>query len=99
MSKRRLAVMQRRQDLLAKISGQREQLAQIAVHWQPLLHVADQALAAAKFMRRHPFMVAGLAGVAVLRRGGVIGLVTIGWRIWKGYRIWNELSRKVTPRQ
>ncbi|MCX7192528.1 MAG: YqjK-like family protein [Proteobacteria bacterium] len=98
MDKRRLQVMQRRQALLAKISGQREQLSEIGTRWQPALHVADQAWLAARFMRRHPLLVAGLAGLAVVRRSGVTGLVKGAWRVWKGYQLLNALSRKITPR-
>ena len=96
MSKRSLAVMQRRRLLLAKISGQREQLSEIAQRWQPVLHVADQGWQAMKFMRRHPVLLAGLAGLAVLRHSGVQGLVKNSWRLWRTWRYVSTLSKNIS---
>jgi hypothetical protein len=94
MSKRRLAVLQRRVELRAKIGRQREQMAEIALSLQPALQVADQTLLAVNFMRRHPALIAGLAGIAVVRRRGLVGLVKGGWRVW---RAWRYVSGKVRP--
>lgn len=94
MSKRRLALLQRRRELLAKIGRQREQLAQIGSGLQPALHAADQALLAVNFMRRHPALVAGLAGLAIVRRRGFVGLVKGGWRAW---RAWRYVAGKISP--
>ena len=101
MGQHRLEVMQRRQALLAKISDQREQLAEIGVRWQPALRLADGALVAARFLRSHPVLPAGLAGLAglvVVRRNGLAGLVKGARRVWNAYRYINEFSKKITPR-
>ena len=99
--------MQRRQALLAKISDQREQLAEIGVRWQPALRLADGALVAARFLRSHPVLLAGLAGLAgmaglaglvVVRRNGLAGLVKGARRVWNAYRYINEFSKKITQR-
>lgn len=90
--------MQRRQLLLAKIAGQREQLGEIGTRWQPALHVADQAWLAVHLMRSHAVLVAGVAALVVVRRRGVVGLLKGGWRIWKAWRYVNEFAKKITPR-
>ncbi|MFA6971481.1 MAG: YqjK-like family protein [Gallionella sp.] len=95
MGKRRLAVMQRRQVLLEKIAIQREQLAEIGSRWQPGLQVADQAVLAMGFMRSHPVLLAGLAGLVVVRRRGLAGLLRGTWRVWKAYRFAREFSKKI----
>lgn len=95
MNKRSLAVMKRRQLLLAKISGQREQLSDMARRWQPALHVADQGLQAVSFMRRHPVLLAGLAGLAVVRRSGVQGLIKNTWRLWRTWRYVSMFSKNI----
>lgn len=104
MGLHRLEVMQRRQALLAKISDQREQLAESGVRWQPALHLADGALVAARFLRSHPVLLAGLAGLTglaglvVVRRNGLAGVVKGARRVWNAYRYINEFSKKIRPR-
>ena len=72
------AVMQRRGDLLARIASQREQVTEIGVSFQTPLALAERGLAAARFLRSHPVLVAGVVGVA-----GMAGVIL---RVWKGYR-------------
>lgn len=98
MGKRRLEVMQRRHELLAKISVQREQLAGIGERLQTPLRLADQALVAARFLRAHPVLVAVLTGLVVVRRHGVTVLVKGAVRVWNVYRYVNEFSKKIKSR-
>lgn len=101
MSQHRLEVMQRRQALLAKIAGQREQLADLGTRWRPALLVADQAWVAVKFLRAHAVLVAGVAlvaGLVVVRRRGPGALVKGAWRVWKTYRYVREAARKIAQR-
>lgn len=88
--------MQRRQLLLAKIAGQREQMAVMATRWQPAFRVADLAWLAVNFARNHAVLVAGVAGLTVVRRRGVVGLLKGGWRVWKAWRYVNEFAKKIT---
>ena len=94
MNKRHLAVMERRRFLLAKISGQREQISNMPRHWQPALQVADQGMQVARFVRRHPVLLAGVAGLIVVRRSGVQGLLKNSWRLWRLFRYVGELAKK-----
>lgn len=101
MSQHRLEVMRRRKVLLAKIAGQREQLADLGARWRPALLVADQAWVVVKFLRAHSVLVAGVAlvaGLVVVRRRGPGALVKGAWRIWKTYRYVSETARKITQR-
>ncbi len=82
--------MQRRQMLLAKIASQREEMAGLGRRWQAPMFLADQAWGAVRFVRAHPLLLAGLAGLAVLQRRGTLALVKGAWRIWKTYRFFNE---------
>ena len=99
MSKRRQAVMQRRQMLLAKIADQRVQIAEWGERWKTPLRMVDQAWVAVRFVRAHPGLAAGFASLAVLQRRGVIALAKGAWRIWKTYRIFNAAYGKITNRQ
>jgi len=101
MGQHRLDVMQRRQALLAKIAGQREQIAELGTRWQPALRLADGAWVAARFMRSHPALLAGLtvlAGLVAVRRNGLAGVVKGARRVWMAYRYFNEFSKKIRPR-
>lgn len=96
MSSQLHAVIQRRGELLAKITAQRGQLQEIGTRWQGPLALADQGLTVARFLRSHPVLVAGVIAIFVIRRRGVSGLIRGGWRMWKGYRYFTALSNKLS---
>ena len=95
MNERMLAVMQRRGELLAKITSQREQVVQIGARLEKPLALADQGLAMLRFMRSRPVLVAGVAALLVWRRRGALGVMKLGWRAWKGYRYLTGLAAKL----
>lgn len=95
MNDRMLEVMQRRGELLAKIAVQREQMAEIGARCHFPMELMDRGMAAARFLRSHPVLTAGIAALFVVRRRGMAGLARSGWRVWKGYRFLAELSRKL----
>lgn len=99
MSDRMSVVMQRRGELLARIAAQRGELAEYAARWQAPLALADQGLAAVRYLRAHPVLVAAAVAVVVLRRRGVMGLVRGGWRMWQGYRYVTMLSARLAARR
>lgn len=90
--------MQKRGELLAKIAAQREQVTEIGTRLQAPLSLADRGLAAIRFVRSNPLLVAGVAALFVIRRHGVIGLVLGVWRVWKGYRYLTTISAKLSSR-
>ena len=96
MNKQMLAVMRRRGELLARIAVQREQVAVTAMRWQAPLALADKGLAAVRFLRSNPVLVAAAVALLVIRRRGVTGLVTAGWRIWRLYKSAVLFSEKIT---
>lgn len=99
MNERLSAIMQRRGELLARIAAQREQIAETGARWQAPLALADQALAAARFLRARPAIVAAAAVLIVVRRRGFMGLLRNGWRLWKGYRSLTTLYGRLTARR
>lgn len=94
MADRREQMLARRRALQQKIADQRGQLVSVAADWQAPLHFADQAWRAVGFLRSHALLTASLAGLVVLRRRGVTGLLKGGWRLWKAYRYIDQLSGK-----
>jgi hypothetical protein len=72
-------VTRRRRELLAKISSQRMQIAEIGTRWQPQLLLADQFLAGMRFLRPNPVLVGSVVVPLVIRRRGVFGMLMGGW--------------------
>jgi len=91
-------LMQTRGELLARIAVQREQMSEIEAEWRAPLAVADQGVVAVRFLRRHPWLVAGVAAVFVIRRRSVAGLAWGVWRAWKGFRDFTSISAKLSSR-
>jgi hypothetical protein len=94
MGDRRLEILQRRQILLAKIATQREQMKELAGQWNMPIRFFDQAGTVLNFVRVHTVLLAGIAGLAVLRRNSLSGLVRGGWRMWRAWRYFNDTARK-----
>ncbi|MEI7456955.1 MAG: YqjK-like family protein [Nitrosomonadales bacterium] len=98
MTKRRQAMLARRQVLQANICAQREQLADIAVNLQPAFRLADGAWRAVSFVRGHVMLAAGVLSLVVLRQRGMSGLIKGGLRAWRAWRFVNEFAKKITRR-
>lgn len=90
------AVMQRRGELVVRVASQREQLAEIGACLQAPLALADKSVVAARFLRSHPVLVAGVIAVLVIRRRGVAGMARVIWKAWKGYRNFAALKAKIS---
>lgn len=99
MNKQLAEVMQHRGELLARIAAQRGQVAEIGARWQTPLALADQGLAAVRFLRSKPMLVAGVTALFVIRRRGVMGLLKSAWQLWKGYRYLTAFSARLASRR
>lgn len=95
MNKQMLAVVQRRGELLERISAQREQVAVTAMRWQEPLALADKGLAVVRFLRSNPVLVAAAIALLVIRRRGVRGMVTTGWGMWRLYKSATSFSARM----
>jgi hypothetical protein len=94
MNEKLLGLTQRRGELLARIAVQREEMAEIEAEWNAPLALADQGVAAVRFLRHHPLLVAGAMALFVIRRHSVAGLMWGVWRVWKGYRDFIFITEK-----
>lgn len=90
MASRHRRMLERRETLLARIAVQRGQIASIGAS-RPM-QLADQAWLAAKFIRKNAWLVAGVAGLLVVRRRGTMALLKGGWRVWKFYRYVSRMA-------
>jgi hypothetical protein len=94
MNEKLLGLTQRRSELLARIAVQREEMAEIEAEWNAPLALADQGMAAVRYLRHHPFLVAGAMAFFVISRHRVAGLMWGVWRVWKGYRDFVSIADK-----
>jgi hypothetical protein len=86
MNDQMFALLQRRNELLARIAMQREQVAELGQRLETPLAFIDRGLAAVSFLRSAPVLSAVLVALLVNRRRILTVLVKGVWRLWKGYR-------------
>jgi YqjK-like protein len=98
MNEKMFELKQSRGELLARIAAQREQMTEIGMHWRIPLALADEGVAAVRFLRCHPLLVAGVVAFSVIRHRGAAGLVSGVWLVWKGYRYFTFFSARLSPR-
>lgn len=92
-------LLQRRAELQARIAAQRGEMAGIAARLHRPLAIADRGMAALRFLRTGPFLVAGIVVVAVVaRRHGAAALLKAGLRLWTGYRAFSAIWSGLTAR-
>ena len=84
MNSRVIELAERRERLIAKIAMQRGELGYYATPWKGVCAVADKGVAAARYLQRHPGLVAGAVGLFVaLRPRRAFAWARRGWLIWK----------------
>ncbi len=91
-------VLLQRQALLAKIAAQREQIARAGERLKTPLGWADQAFGVLHYLRSHPMIWAVVAGLLVIRRGSLLAVPRMAWRVWKWYRSARSLTGKMLDR-
>lgn len=94
MNKQKLSLLQRRYELLAKIALQREQLAEFERRWRAPVAAVDKGVAAARFFRSHPVLLAAAVALITIRRRNLTSLLKNAGFLWKGLRYLTALSAK-----
>lgn len=89
-----IRVRQRREELLAKIDTQRDELSKMGGYLKFPLEVADRGLLVARYIRSQPLLVSGVVALVIVYRHGLPGLWKRGWRMWRGYRFITSLRSK-----
>ena len=86
MNKKRAHLAERRSQLVAQSAAQRTALADELAPWRGRLALADQGVAALRFIRRHPALMVGVAlllAALLPRRFASVGKwLRPGWAIW-----------------
>ena len=92
MNERMIQLAERREHLIALAATQRTALARNIEPWRMPLALADQGLAALRYIKNHPaWLIGGVALFAVVRPKGLGKWMRRGWVAW---RIMRKLGRK-----
>jgi hypothetical protein len=87
MNGKLLEIALRRERLIAQAAQQRTTLARTVQTWRRPLALADQGLAALRYLKRHPiWVVGGVAAIVALRPRGVGKWLGRGLTVWKTVR-------------
>ena len=81
-----------RERLVAQSAAQRATLAQSIAPWRSRLALVDRGIAAVRYVRRYPAVLAGIGLlVAALRPHGTAAWLQRGWMLWQvGSRLRNR---------
>lgn len=84
MNKKLIELAQRKAALVHRVECQRTELAQTLAPWHGPLATVDKGLRVARYLRRHPALLAtGLAFAASVRPKGMLGWLRRGWLLWQ----------------
>lgn len=87
MTRRQQELALRRQALRVRIAAQRLEMARLADRFQTPLHLGDNLIAAVRFIRAHPTLLASATGLLVWRRNKLSSLAHVGLRLWQLYSV------------
>jgi hypothetical protein len=88
MNAKLIELGEHRATLVARAATQRAEVSQALAHWRKALAVADGGWAAARYLRNHVALLAGLAAFLVpLRPLRVVRWLRRGWRAWSMARV------------
>jgi len=95
MNQNLLKLAKRRANLVKKAEAQRLAVSQSLDVWRKPLSVADHGLNVLRYLRRHPFMMAGggTALLSIFRPNGFGKWVQRGWLAWQILRKLNGKSK------
>ena len=91
-TKRLTEIARRKESLVARCGSQRAALAAEFGAWQKPIDVIDHGIAAARFLKSHPLlMAAAMVVVAVLGRRKLVRWAGQGLVVWRAWRTVQEL--------
>lgn len=95
----------KKQLLLLEAAGQREELSRHAAGLQPVFHVVDRAQDGARWIGRHPEVVAGGVALLAAARPGVRRFLWrwgkrtfIGWQLLRESELWGRMPARPSGR-
>ncbi len=88
-----IEIARRKERLIARAESQRAVIGESFQQLQGPIGVVDRGLDIARYLRRHPLLVAAvIAAVMAFRRRGVVSLAgraLSAWRIWRSVSAWS----------
>lgn len=90
IEQRLIEIALRKGRLIARAEAQRAAIGQSVVQLRGPIEIADRGLAAARFLRAHPVLVAAAVAAVVALRGR--GLLSLAGRAFSVWRLWRTVS-------
>jgi hypothetical protein len=88
MNTKLIELAERRATLVAKAEAQRAELSRALASWRSPLGMIDQGIAAVRYLKRYPVILAGIVTLAVvLRPWRVVKWLPPGWLMWRAARV------------
>jgi hypothetical protein len=88
MNAKLIELAERRATLVARAKAQRADLSQALAPWGSPLGVIDQGVAAVRYLKRYPVIVAGIVTAAVVfRPWRLVKWLPPGWLLWRAARV------------
>ena len=88
MNAKLIELAERRATLVARAKTQRDDLSRALASWSSPLGIIDQGMAAVRYLKRYPVIVAGIVTLAVgFRPWRVVKWLPPGWLMWRAARV------------
>jgi hypothetical protein len=88
MKTKLIELAERRATLVARAKEQRADLSQALAPWSSPLGMIDQGIAAVRYLKRYPVIVAGIVTVVVVfRPWRLMKWLPPGWLMWRAARV------------
>jgi hypothetical protein len=88
MNTKLIELAERRASLVAKAEAQRAELSRALASWRSPLGMIDQGIAAVRYLKRYPVILAGIVTLAVVvRPWRVVKWLPPGWLMWRAVRV------------
>jgi hypothetical protein len=88
MNTKLIELAERRATLVARAKTQRDDLSRVLAPWGSPLGVIDQGVAAVRYLKHYPVIVAGIVTLAVVfRPWRVVKWLPPGWLVWRAARV------------
>ena len=98
MNTKLIELAERRATLVARARVQRDELSGALASWRSPLGMIDQGIAAIRFVKRYPVVLAGIVTLGVVSRPvRLMKWLPPGWLMWRAARVALGMAGRILP--
>ena len=98
MNTKLIELAERRATLVARARVQRDELSGALASWRSPLGMIDQGIAAIRFVKRYPVVLAGIVTLGVVSRPvRLMKWLPPGWLMWRAARVALGMTGRILP--